>query len=263
MKKYIQLIKLSWQNGFVYRISLLMWRFRQFLSSLMAMTVWTVIYQTQSAVLGYDQDQMITYIFLSAFLQSFILATALNSLSSRVYSGEISSLLLKPVSLFGYLAMEDIADKLRNIAFIVIESSLLFLLFLPAIPMPTLGHFVLFVLAAFMGAILNFIINLLFGSIGFWSPDTWGPKFMFFIMVEFTAGKLFPLDILPPMIRNIVYMTPFPYFSFVQTQIFLGRLSNLEIFKNLGILSIWIVGLYILNRWIWQRGLRDYAAAGQ
>lgn len=261
--KYLQLMKLSWQNGFVYRVSLLMWRFRQFLSSIMALTVWSVIYSAQDQVLGYNQSQMITYVFLSSFLQSFILATALNSLSGRVYSGEISGLLLKPISLFGYLAIEDIADKLRNIFFIVIESSLLFLIFLPQVPMPSGLNIVFFLLAALMGAVLNFVINLLFGTIGFWSPDTWGPKFMFFIMIEFTAGKLFPLDILPEFVERIVYFTPFPYFSFVQTQIFLGRITSEEIMKQLFVLGCWILGLYILNRWIWQRGLRDYTAAGQ
>lgn len=263
MTKYVQLMKLSWQNGFVYRVSLFMWRFRQLLSSVMALTIWTVIYDAQTQVLGYDQNQMITYIFLSAFLQSFILATALNSLSGRVYSGEISSLLLKPVSLFGYFAMEDVADKLRNVAFIVIESALLFALFMPSIPMPTGINLLLFLLMALLGAVMNFIINLLFGSIGFWSPDNWGPKFMFFILVEFTAGKLFPLDILPNVLEKLVYLTPFPYFSFVQTQVFLGRLSWQEILGHFGILSAWIVGLYVLNRWIWKQGLRDYSASGQ
>lgn len=234
MTKYLQLMKLSWQNGLVYRVSLLMWRFRQFLSSLMALTIWSVIYTNQSSVLGYDQNQMITYIFLSSFLQSFILATALNSLSSRVYSGEISSLLLKPVSLFGYLAVEDIADKLRNIAFIALETTILFFMYLPQIPLPNAVHLLLFLAMALLGAVLNFIINLLFGTIGFWSPDTWGPKFMFFILVEFTAGKLFPLDILPDVVEKFVYMTPFPYFSFVQTQIFLGRFSFETIWTHFG-----------------------------
>lgn len=263
MTKYIQLMKLSWQNGFVYRVSLLMWRFRQLLSSIMALTIWTVIYDAQPQVLGYDQNQMITYIFLSAFLQSFILATALNSLSGRVYSGEISSLLLKPVSLFGYLAMEDLADKLRNVAFIIIESGLLFALFMPTIPVPTLLNLVLFFLMALLGAVMNFIINVLFGAIGFWSPDTWGPKFMFFILIEFTAGKLFPLDILPNVVEKLVYLTPFPYFSFVQTQVFLGRVSGFEIINHFGILSAWIAGLYLITSWIWKKGLRDYAASGQ
>lgn len=263
MHKYTQLLKLSWQNGFVYRVSLLMWRFRQFLSSVMALTIWTVIYSSQTNVLGYDKDQMLTYIFLSSFLQSFILATALNSLATRVHTGEISGLLLKPVSLFGYLASEDIADKMRNVAFICVESTILYFIFTPVIPLPTVTHTALFIIAALLGAVLNFIINLLFGSIGFWSPDTWGPKFMFFILVEFTAGKLFPLDVLGPQIKAILYMTPLPFFSFFQTQIFLGRLSMQQILTQMGVLLAWIVGLWLLNRWIWNQGLKDYAAAGQ
>lgn len=264
MQKYFKIFSLSWQNGFVYRVSLLLWRTRQFLSSLMSLTLWTVIFSSSGSAFGYTQSEMITYIFLASFLQSIILATALHPLSGKVYSGEITNQLLKPVSLFGYFAIEDVADKLRNMIFILIETAILFAIFQPVLPpMPSLPMLGLFLVLTVFGAVMHFFIELLFGSLGFWSPDTWGPKFLFFMFVDFTAGKLYPLDIMPEFLQKILFLTPFPYFSFVQTQVFLQKITFSGALQHVLVLGGWTIGLALLASWIWKRGMRDYAAAGQ
>lgn len=263
MSKYISLLKLSWQNGLVYRTSVIMWRLRQFLGTLMSLTVWTVIFQSNPLAFNYTKDSMITYIFLISFLQSIIIASALNGLAQRVYSGEISNHLLKPINIFGYFAIEEIADKAKNAGFLIFEIILLFIIFKPLITLPTMGILLLFLLWSFFGITLNFIISLIFGAFGFWSPDTWGPKFLFFMILNFTAGKLFPLDILPSIIQKILYLTPFPYLSFVQIQLFLQRLTTEEIFRHSFVMIFWIGLLGSLNFWAWNKGLKSYESAGR
>ncbi|MEX0895452.1 MAG: ABC-2 family transporter protein [Patescibacteria group bacterium] len=262
MSKYIQLFSLYWQNGLVYRTNLILWRFRQFLSALMALTVWSVVFTGQEQVFGYDTGGMIAYVFIASFLQSLVLATALHGLAQRVYSGEVSMLLTKPINFFGTLAIEDLADKSRNILFIFVEMGLLYLLFMPTIPLPGLQTWLIFGLLASMGAVLHFIISLLFGTLGFFSPETWGPKFLFFVIVDFTAGKLFPLDILPEVVQKILFLTPFPYFSFVQTQVFLEKYTQPELLNHILVLAGWLIGLSVLNSWLWKKGMREYTAAG-
>lgn len=263
LNKYGTLLSISWQNGFVYRVSLLLWRLRNFLSSVMALTVWQVIFANQGNVFGYTQDEMITYIFLVGLAQSIVLATTLHGLAERVYNGDITYQLLKPINLFGYLGMQDVADKLKNVAFVVIETLLLFLLFVPVLPSVTAPTFLLATVWLLGGAVLNFLINLLFGAIGFYSPDSWGPKFLFFVLLEATAGQLFPLDILPQFIQNILYLTPFPYLSYAQIQLLVGRVSTPEMVWNSVALLGWLIGLGSLTWLVWRRGIRDYEAAGR
>ncbi len=262
MTKYLTLLKITWQNGLVYRLSLFTWRLRSFLSSLMSLTVWTVIFTSNNGAFGYSKESMITYIFLVAFLQSLIISSSLNGLAGRLYSGEISNYLLKPINLFGYFAIQEVADKFKNILFLILESYFLFLIFKPIIIFPDYKILLLFVVWSFGGLILNFIISLLFGSMGFWSPQAWGPKFIFFMMIEFTAGKLFPLDILPIYLQKIIYFTPFPYLSFVQIQLFLERLNSQEIIKHSIVLTLWILILGLLTHKIWTKGLKSYESVG-
>ena len=263
MKKYLTLLKLSWQNGLVYRTSLVMWRLRQFLSTLMSLTVWAVIFESNNQAFNYTQSSMTTYIFLIAFLQSFVLASALLGLAGRVYSGEISNHLLKPINIFTYLATEELADKLKNVGFLLLETLILFLIFKPIILVPSISILLIFLCWSLLAVVLNFCITLIFGSFGFWSPNTWGPRFLFFMILNFTAGKLFPLDILPKIIQNILYFTPFPYLSFVQIQLFLGKYETQEIILHTSKLVFWILILGTISLQLWKKGLRNYDSAGR
>jgi ABC-2 type transport system permease protein len=263
VSKYTKLISLSWQNGLVYRTSVIMWRLRQFLFTFMSLTVWTVIFSGQQEVFNYSQSSMITYIFLIGFLQSLILASALNGLASRIYSGEISNYLLKPVNIYLLLASEEVADKAKNIGFLLVETAVLFYIFLPEIILPQVGMFLIFLIWSFAGVILNFFISLVLGAIGFWSPETWGPRFLIFMILDFTAGKMFPLDILPEILQKILMLTPFPYMSFLQVQLFLGRVESSEILNLSLNLAIWVVLTGVLALFLWKKGLKDYEAVGR
>lgn len=263
MNKYLTLFFLTWQNGLVYRMSILLWRMRQFLSSVMSLTIWSVIFQNQTTVLGYEQSQMMTYIFIVGILQSLILASILQGLARTINSGDLSYELLKPVNIYFYLGIQDLADKLKNFGFMVFETIILYIIFKPDLFLPGLANGSLFIIWLLGGIVLNFFISLLFGSLGFWSPETWGPRFLFFMFLDFTAGRLYPLDILPEAVQKVIFLTPFPYLSFVQTQLFLEKLSSPQIFQySLGLL-FWVVMAGFLVKVIWQRGLKDYAAAGR
>lgn len=263
MKKYWQIFSISWQNGFVYPVSVLFWRLRQFLLTFMSLTIWTVIFTGHQQAFGYTQKDMIAYVFLVGFLQSVILATVLTNLGSDIYTGQISNTLLKPINLFATLAAQDIADKLKNFGFIIVETVILFLIFKPSIVFPPLTTLLIFIFSALLGAVLLFSIMLLFGTLGFWTPDTWAPRFLFYMFIDFTAGKLYPLNIFPPLLQKILFLTPFPYLSYIQTQIFIGKYTLMETAQNIFILIAWIVTILFLFRFFWERGLKEYGALGR
>lgn len=262
LKKYWTLFQISWQNGLAYPLSFFLWRFRQLLSVLMPLTLWSLIFANQTSAFGYDQSQMISYIFLVSLLQGAVLSTSLHGLASDIYSGKVSQLLIKPLSFFSFAAAQELADKLKNVVMTCVEMAVLYLLFRPEIAFPGWEVFGLFVVWVALGIILHFYIEILFGTMGFWSPQTWAPKFLFFVLVDATAGKLFPLDILPEAIQKLIYLTPFPYLAYIQTQIFLGRLSSEQILQYSFGLVGWTVGVAVLATFVWRKGIKSYSAAG-
>ncbi len=257
-------IKQYWQSLLVYRLSFVLWRLREFLSSLTALTVWSVIYTNQSNAFNYSQHEMIAYVFLAAIMGNIVSTTSLNGLTDEIYSGRLITKLIRPMNIVLTWGFQDIADKLINFGFVIVEIAILFFIFQPQLNF-NLSPIIIFVLIGWIviATMISFVIQLLFGLIGFWSPDSWGPKFLYYMVLEFTAGRLYPLDILPAILQKILYLTPFPYLSYIQTQLFLGRVDSSQI-TNITLLMIgWLLVLSIFYKFIWKKGIKDYTAMGQ
>jgi ABC-2 type transport system permease protein len=73
---------------------------------------------------------------------------------------------------------------------------------------------------------------------------------------------MFPLDILPPTVRQILDFTPFPYQLFLPVGIYLGKITGAALVKGLIVQAAWVIGAYVLARLAWARGIKKYAAAG-
>lgn len=263
LRKYQSLFSISWQNGLVYKTSFLMWQLRQLLATVLPLVLWTAVYANNQVAFGYTEGEMIGYIIIAGLLQSIIMATALNNIPNTVYSGELSIILIRPIGVFRFALMLDLADKLKNILVVLAVSIGLWLIMQPVIPGFSLSNLPLLVLWVLGGAVMHFYIEMLFGSLGFWSPDVWGPKFVFFVIVELAAGRTFPLDILPATVQKILYLTPFPMLGFVQTQLALGRVPPERLPTITLAIVAWCFILGVMCLSVWRQGLKSYTAAGR
>lgn len=263
-RKYSTILSVSWTNGFAYPISFWIWRFRQLLQTFISLSLWINIFSTQTSLFGYERGQMLTYIFLASMVSYFVLASRTIDVVSVINSGDLSLYLVKPINFFANWFARDIADKLQNILFSIFELTILFLLFHPPFYFPSdLLAYLLFAVSILGGIFLFFFINMIFGFIGFWSPDSWAPRFLFFMVMSFTAGTLFPLDIFPSSFTRIVYLTPFPYLTFFQTKIWLNQFSGAEIARGFEMMGVWIVLMYLLMITMWKKGIRGYGSEGR
>jgi ABC-2 type transport system permease protein len=73
---------------------------------------------------------------------------------------------------------------------------------------------------------------------------------------------MFPIDILPQGLADILLFTPFPYQSFFPASIYLGRVTGSTLALVLFIQLGWVLLAWLLARFCWERGLRNYAAVG-
>ena len=99
----------------------------------------------------------------------------------------------------------------------------------------------------------------------FWIPEGngWPQRFLIFVSLEFFAGGLFPLDILPEAIFKIAKNLPSAFFLNFPLQIYLGRLSVQEVFSTILIMFAWLFVLITVAKFIWHRGLKVYGAYGR
>lgn len=264
MSKYLVSFTNTISEYFAYRLNFFLWRVRVIVGILITYFLWQSIFQGKTEVFGYSRTDMFTYILLITFLQGIVLSTQTHKVANEINTGDLSNLLIKPINYFGFNFARDLTDKFINTVFSFLEMLILIMILKPPVFLQTspywLGFFILLVVLA---AILYFEINMLLSFIGFWSKETWAPRFIFYILVVFLAGTYFPLDIMPPPIYSFLLLLPFTYVVFFPLKVYLGSVSAVVLYKGLIIISIWIVVLGMLMNYLWKKGLKFYTAEGR
>jgi len=265
LKKYLQGFKMSWQNTFVYRLNFIMWRLRTVILRLGAYFFWHAVYRFNNQIGIYDEKMMLTYILIGGILHSLVLGSRSINVSGEIGTGVLSNYLLKPINYFSYWLTRDLADKILNVIFVIFELGLIFLILKPPFFIQT-DPFYLFAFVAFsiLSIFIYFYLSLIISLTTFWYPEHngWPARFLFQVTLRFLSGGLLPLDILPRLIFNFLRFLPPAYFLFFPLQIYLVKISLVEILTGFLVMIFWILSLRFLVKFIWQRGLRPYTAAG-
>src|SRR3989344_4832215 len=235
MKKYLLVAANTWDEVFTYRLNFFIWRFRSLVSLLPIYFIWLAILSSKPNIFGYSASMMLTYILGTAFVNAIVFSSRTYAIGDDINSGNLSNYLIKPMNFFLYYLSKDLGDKAMNIVFSIAEIALVIMVFRPPLFIQdNIGLIILSLFAVVVSIALYFLFNILIGFIGFWSPEIWGPRFVFTIIVSFFSGSFFPLDILPKTIFNILSLTPFPYILYFPIKIYLGNTSMIEIYKGIG-----------------------------
>jgi ABC-2 type transport system permease protein len=267
MKKYWSVFKISFQQEFVYRLNFIMWRVRNIMQIFLVFFLWDAVFSNPNRVVfGYDRAKILTYVFGLLIVRAFVLSTRAVDVAGEISSGDLSNYLIKPVSYFRYWLTRDISSKSLNLFFAVAEAILLyFLLKPPFFVQANLWYLTGFIASLVLAMLIFFVLLFLTSTIPFWMPESaWGAQFLVIaIITEFLSGALFPLDVLPSVVQNVLSFTPFPYLIFFPLQVYLGKIDTLAIIKGLSISLFWAVALWFILKAVWSRGLKVYQAHGR
>lgn len=264
MKKYLQVIRITFQEYFEYRLNFLLWRLRSLISFLTLFFFWEAIYGERAQLLGYQRSQILTYVVGVAFLRSTILASISVDLSGQIRSGELTKLIIRPLGMFQYWFARDLSDKLLNIFLTILEMGLIlsvfkFPLYFPKNPLTYLW----FLVSVILGIFLYFFISFTISVVTFWVDEIWATRWLFgIIILEFFAGVYFPIDVLPARLTRVIYLTPFPYLIFSPLKIWLEQISGFVMIKAFLVCFLWLTFFRSLSLVLWKRGVKNYGAYG-
>lgn len=264
MRKYFRLFYITLQEYIIYRLSFVMWRVRSLVSFLALLFFWSAVYLDRSSFAGYQKSQMFTYIIGVAFLKGLIFATRSNALASWIRDGGLNIVLVRPLSVFKVLLSRDLADKLINVGFVLLEIFLIVKIFRLTLFAPSMYSAVVcsifFVTLAFF---LNFFISVVISLTAFWTDDIWAVRFLFgVVFLEFFSGAFFPIDVLPIGLKNALSWTPFPYLVYFPIKVWLGQVNGLEIAKVIAVCVGWTLFFVWLAKTLWNKGYKEYGAYG-
>lgn len=262
MKKYLLIVKNNFQSNLVYRFSTYAIFVGEALVFIFFFYLWSSIYSSGQKIGSYSLSEMISYYLILNFL---FLTTKNNGISwmvgEEIRYGELSNNLLKPFSYFGYV----LASALGRLLYCFFVYSFIYVLLYIAlrnyINLPdNVFSFFMFFLLAMLGFFINFLITYIVGLAAFWLGVIMGLSFASMSIITFLEGGFVPLDLLPDFVNRANNYLPFKYVIFTPISLFTNKIS---FSWDLIVVPVcWIIFLYLLARFIFNKGVKKYEGFG-
>src|ERR1035437_7834910 len=267
MKKYLHVINIGLQSNLQYRFNYLTRTLFSFIPLFAMLSLWRTIYAKNSAghaLSGYTEAQMIFYYMMVAIVDIF---TAVNEddwqIAADIREGNISQFLLKPVDYLWYRLCLFFSGRVSFVMMACVPLAIFVFCFRNyVLPPASLAATFAFPVSLVLTALLQFFISYAMAMLAFWLLEISTFIFILFAFEYLASGHLFPLDVLPPLLKQILFLTPFPYQLYFPISIYLGRVAGSEMWRGLAIQFIWVLAAYVFARFMWRRGVKKYSAFG-
>lgn len=230
----------------------------------MSLLMWQAIYKQAEYTYGYCYEEMLLYTILAVLVSQFVSAGFAMEIAVDIKSGELSKFLCAPIGYIGYRLVHFIGSKV--VSFVI--SGVLLIGVILAFNSFTafdisIVRILYFVVALFLGMLLNFLVFLAIGLTAFWFVETF---YLFWALKEIillTSGGLFPLEVYGKVGNMILKRLPFQYTTYFPIHhIVLGKLNVAEIQTGLRMQAFWLLLIGTIVAILWRKGIKNYVSVG-
>ncbi|UFP92903.1 ABC transporter permease [Gloeobacter morelensis] len=240
-----------------YRAELLLWALSGSLPIIL-MGVW--IQAAQGGRFGLGPLDFARY-FLAVFVvRQLTVVWVIWEFEREVVEGRLSPLLLQPIDPVWRHVAGHISERFARMPFIVLLVGLFFLLYPQAFWLPRWTDALLFVGLVALVFALRFLIQYTLALLAFWTERASAIEELWFLCYLFLSGLIAPLEVFPPLVREVALWTPFPYLVHFPASLLVGLPVDLP--RGLLVMAVWGGLFFVLNRWLWRRGLKQYSGMG-
>jgi ABC-2 type transport system permease protein len=266
MRKYWHVVGIGIQNNLTYRFNFLARSLFGLIPLVAILHVWRAIYdKNETGLVGtYSLAGMTSYYLLTTVVDAL---TAVNEddwqIAADIKDGQISQFLLKPIDYLWYRLCLFLAGRLTYLSVAAIPL-LLFILTLHRyfVFPPDWATFGCFLISVGLTALLQFFMSYVMAMLAFWVLEVSTFIFILYAFEYLASGHLFPLDILPPGLQQVLAFTPFPYQLYFPVSVYMGKTAGPELIRGLLVQAAWVGVAFALARLAWSRGIRKYSAVG-
>lgn len=267
LSKYWHVLNIGVQNSLTYRFNFLTRTLFGFIPLTAMLFLWRTIYEGKAAgatVASYTLAEMISYYLLVTVVDAF---TAVSEddwqIAADIKDGRISQFLLKPIDYLWFRLCLYLSGRLTYFAVAFVPVALLIVYLRQYFVLPpdwaTAG---VFAVSVVLTALLQFFLSYMMAMLAFWVLEVSTFIFILYAFEYIASSHMFPLDILPPVVEQVLYFTPFPYQLYFPVGIYMGKVTGKELITGLTMQAAWVLLAYLLARYAWHRGIKRYSAAG-
>lgn len=212
---------------------------------------------------GYDEPQLVAYVWIGQGLLATVGMWGDTALASRIRTGEVVSDLLRPVHpIVVYLATDLGRAGFAAITRFVVPVAvglIAFDFFRPA----HAATYPLFAVSVLAAVVLSLGCRFIVNAVSYWLLDGRGPQIAWSLLATLLGGLYFPLRFLPgPVVATLWLATPFPSLLQTSLDIAVERVSTARAIGYIGVQLVWIVVIFIAAAAVQRRGERKLVTQG-
>ncbi len=257
LRKLAALLVTAFAHTTTYRAEMVLWALSGTLPIIL-MGVWSQA--ARAGTLGYSPIQMVRYFVAVLLIRQLTFVWVIWEFEESVVRGRLSHDLLRPIDpVWQYLA-NHVAERIVRFPVVLGLVALCFWLYPGSAFLPgpwVLAQAALLIIGTF---VTRFILQFTLATTCFFNERASSLESLSFIAYTFLSGMLAPLDLYPEPLQRLAEFTPFPYLIFTPARLLMGEPTNVA--RAVEVMTAWTLGLIVLQRWAWRRGLSRYSAMG-
>jgi len=175
--------------------------------------------------------------------------------------GQLTPLLLRPLSPVYNTLSSEVAGKVVYMAFVVPVTLVLALLLRPSLHV-TVQKALAFVPALALAWALRFLWGYSLALLAFWATRADALLGLQDALVFLIGGQVAPTSLLSQGLQQAAAILPFRYMVRFPVEVLSGHLEGGELLAGFAAQVGWVSVTLLLWRLVWRRGLRHYTAVG-
>lgn len=202
-----------------------------------------------------DSTYLLGYYFIIGGLIQFSFANlgVGSSMIKHIKFGRINADLMRPIGAFQM-------QYARHIGWTIPTYTASIIMIFIGVGLASSGiNVTLFVLALIAMFLVNTAFNIFIAAIAFYVVEASGIKNALSHLLRFFQGFLIPISLMPELLQQILFFSPFASSLYLPTVILLG--SEVPVVHVI-IGIAWGIALMLLAKFVWHRSLRRYEAIG-
>lgn len=243
-----------------YRASIVIWMLTGVMPLVM-LAVWYALSE-DGPIAGYSQNDFIAYYLLLTLTRQLTNVWVIWELDYEIRHGDLSIKLLHPINPIHEYIASHLADKVFRLWILIPLAFVAWWLF------PTIHYDItpftmtLFLVALVAAWLLRFLSQYCFGILAFWISQAITLNEIWFAGMLMLGGVVAPLDLFPAPVAAVANYLPFRFMLSFPVEILLGRLSTADILVGTLTLLGWLACAFVVYRWLWSKGIRQFSAFG-
>ncbi len=251
--------RLALAEAIAYRVSMLMWILTTTFP-LVSLALWAGLAQ-DGPIGGYGRADFVAY-FVAAFMVRQLTASwVVWDLEAQIRSGDLSTLLMRPVHPLLHHAMQNLAALPVRVA-LALPLGVAVLAVAGGLQLGGAAALLAAPAALTMGWLITLNVQICIACLAFWLTSS---SFLFSVWLGLylvLSGAALPTSLYPAGLAEVVRALPFHAILGFPVELIVGRVEGRAILAGLLLQAAWAAVFMGLSSTLWRRGVRVYGAVG-